>query len=107
ASTQLKDFFGLHVEKLPSVFWLRLESLAQHFSTVNYWAAGLALATVATLFACRLISNRIPGPILVLLLGTAAVVVFKLPVETIGSRFGGIPSGLPHLVIPKFRSDLI
>ena len=42
-----------------------------------------------------------------LLLGTAAVVLFKLPVETIGTRFGGIPSGLPHLVIPKFRSDLI
>ena len=44
---------------------------------------------------------------MVLLLGTAAVFVFKLPVETIGSRFGGIPSGLPHLAIPKFRSDLI
>jgi SulP family sulfate permease len=43
----------------------------------------------------------------VLVLGTAAVIVFKLPVETIGSRFGGIPSGLPHLAIPKFRSDLI
>ena len=52
-------------------------------------------------------SNRIPGPILVLVLGTAAVVIFKLPVETIGSRFGGIPSGLPHLEIPRFRSDLI
>ena len=42
-----------------------------------------------------------------LLVGTAAVMIFKLPVETIGTRFGGIPSGLPHLVIPKFRSDLI
>ncbi len=52
-------------------------------------------------------SSRIPGPILVLLLGTLAVVVFKLPVETIGTRFGGIPSGLPHLEIPKFRFDLI
>jgi sulfate permease, SulP family len=107
ASTQVKDFFGLHLDKVPSVFWLRLEALAQHFGTVNYWAAGLALATVVILIACRLMSTRIPGPILVLLLGTAAVAIFKFPVETIGSRFGGIPSGLPHLVIPKFRSDLI
>jgi sulfate permease, SulP family len=107
ASTQVKDFLGLHLDKVPSVFWVRLEALAQHFGTVNYWAAGLALATVAILVGCRLISNRIPGPILVLLLGTAAVALFKLPVETIGSRFGGIPSGLPHLVIPKFHSDLI
>jgi SulP family sulfate permease len=107
ASTQVKDFFGLHLDKVPSVFWLRLEALAREFGTVNYWAAGLALTTVAILVGCRLVSKRIPGPILVLLLGTAAVALFKLPMETIGSRFGGIPSGLPHLVIPKFRSDLI
>jgi SulP family sulfate permease len=107
ASTQIKDFFGLQVEKVPGVFWLRMEALAQHFGTLSYSAMALALATVVVLVGCRTISNRIPGPILVLLLGTAAVVLFKLPVETIGTRFGGIPSGMPHLVIPKFRSDLI
>ena len=51
--------------------------------------------------------TRIPGPIVALLLATAAVYFFKIPVETIGTRFGGIPSGLPHLQIPKFRTDLI
>ncbi len=107
ASTQVKDFFGLHLDKVPSVFWLRLEALVTQFHTLNYLAAALALATVAILVICRLMSDRIPGPILVLVLGTAAVLIFKLPVETIGSRFGGIPSGLPHLVIPRFRSDLI
>ena len=107
ASTQVKDFFGLHMDKVPGVFWLRMEALAKDFGTLNYATTALALATVAILVACRLASDRIPGPILVLLLGTAAVFIFKLPVETIGSRFGGIPSGLPHLVIPKFRSDLI
>ncbi len=107
ASTQVKDFFGLHLDKVPSVFWLRLEALAKQFPTLNYSAAALAITTVAILITSRLVSDRIPGPIVVLLLGTAAVFVFKLPVETIGSRFGGIPSGLPHLAIPKFRSDLI
>lgn len=107
ASTQLKDFFGLRIENVPGVFWHRMEVLAQNFGTLNYWAAGLAIATLAVLIVCRVISNRIPGPILVLLLGTAAVMIFKLPVETIGTRFGGIPSGMPHLHLPTFRSDLI
>ena len=107
ASTQIKDFFGLQVEKVPGVFWLRMEVLAQHLSTLSYFTTGLAVATVVVLVVCRTISIRIPGPILVLVLGTAAVAIFKLPVETIGTRFGGIPGGLPHLHIPTFRPDLI
>jgi sulfate permease, SulP family len=107
ASTQVKDFFGLQIEKVPGVFWLRLESFATHFKTLNYDATLLAVATVVILIVCRAVSNRVPGPIVALVLGTAAVFVFKLPVETIGSRFGGIPSGLPHLHIPKFHADLI
>ena len=107
ASTQIKDFFGLQVEKVPGVFWLRMEVLAQHLSTLSYFTTGLAVATVVLLVVCRTISIRIPGPILVLVLGTAAVAIFKLPVETIGTRFGGIPGGLPHLHIPTFRPDLI
>jgi SulP family sulfate permease len=107
ASTQVKDFFGLQMEKVPGVFWLRLEAFATHFKTLNYTATFLAVATVAILIVCRAVSKRIPGPIVALVIGTAAVFVFKLPVETIGSRFGGIPSGLPHLHIPKFRADLI
>jgi SulP family sulfate permease len=107
ASTQVKDFFGLQIDKVPGVFWLRLESFATHFKTLNYDATLLAVATVVILIVCRAVSNRVPGPIVALVLGTAAVFVFKLPVETIGSRFGGIPSGLPHLHIPKFHADLI
>jgi SulP family sulfate permease len=51
--------------------------------------------------------KKIPGYIVALFVGTAVVVLFKLPVETIGTRFGGIPSGLPHMAIPKFRFDLM
>ncbi len=107
ASTQAKDFFGLHLEKVPGVFWLRMEALAASFDSLSYTATALAAGTLLIMLVCRLISNRIPGPIVALVLGTAAVVIFKLPVETIGTRFGGIPSGLPHLAIPKFRADLI
>ncbi len=107
ASTQIKDFFGLHLDKVPGVFSLRMEALARNFHTISYEATALAAFTLLTLIICRSVSARIPGPIVALLLGTLAVYFFKLPVETIGTRFGGIPSGLPHLVIPKFRIDLI
>jgi SulP family sulfate permease len=107
ASTQIRDFFGLQIDKIPGVFWLRIETLAMHFGSLIYRATALALVTVAILVVCRLVSNRIPGAIVALLVGTASVMLFKLPVETIGSRFGGIPSGLPHFAMPRFRVDLI
>jgi len=107
ASTQVKDFFGLHLEKVPGVFWLRMEALAAHFKTLSFEAAALAGFTLLTLIICRSISPRIPGPIVALLVATCAVYLFKLPVETIGTRFGGIPGGLPCLEIPPFRSSLI
>jgi sulfate permease, SulP family len=107
ASTQVKDFFGLQIEKVPGVFWQRIEAFATHFRTLNYDATLLAVATMVILIVCRAVSNRIPGPIVALVMGTAAVFVFRLPVETIGTRFGGIPSGLPHIQFPKFHADLI
>jgi sulfate permease, SulP family len=107
ASTQVKDFFGVQLDKVPGVFWLRIEALASHFRSLSYEATMLAAGTVVIMVGCRLISNRIPGPIVALVLGTAAVYFLKLPVETIGTRFGGIPSGWPHLAVPKFRADLI
>jgi len=107
ASTQIKDFFGLRMEKVPGVFWQRVEALATAFPTWSPRATLLAGGTVAVMLACRAISSRIPGPIVAMLGATMAAYLFRLPVETIGTRFGGIPSGLPHLVIPHFRADLI
>jgi len=107
ASTQLKDFFGLQIENVPGEFLLRIESIASHFRTLNYEAMVLASLTLVILILCRLFSNRIPGPIVVLVGATVAVYFLKLPVETIGTRFHGIPSGLPHLELPRFRPELI
>src|SRR5437588_2693240 len=58
ASTQIKDFFGLQIDKVPGVFWLRIEMLASHLRTLNYDATALALATVVILIVCRMISSR-------------------------------------------------
>src|SRR5579864_5886791 len=107
ASTQVKDFFGLHLDKVPGVFWQRMEALVANFHSWSLAATALAAGTLVVLIACRSISARIPGPIVALVLATGAVYFFKLPVETIGTKFGGIPSRLPHLHVPRFRFDLI
>jgi len=107
ASTQVKDFFGLHLERVPGVFWLRMKALAANSPTWSPTATILAVATVATMLVCRILSKRIPGPIVAMLGATATAFVLKLPVETIGTRFGGIPSGLPHLVVPRWHAGLV
>src|SRR5579872_1842270 len=107
ASTQIKDFFGLNIAKVPGDFWLRMKTIGAEFPTWSPKAAEVAAATMAVMIGCRLISTRIPGPIVAMLGATLAAFLLKLPVETIGTRFGGIPSGLPHLAIPQFRPELI
>src|SRR5213596_1032090 len=100
ASTQIKDFLGLQLAKVPGEFWLRMKALAISSPTWSPTATILAAATVGTMLLCRVLSKRIPGPIVAMLGATATAFVLKLPVETIGTRFGGIPCGLPHLVVP-------
>ncbi len=108
ASTQIKDFFGLHLQSVPGEFWLRLKALAVASPTWTPRAGLVASCTVAVLLLCRAVSNRIPGPIVAMLGATVAVYLLKLPVETIGTRFvGGIPSGLPHLVMPRWHASLV
>jgi SulP family sulfate permease len=67
----------------------------------------LAAGTVAVMVICRAVSARIPGAIVGMLSATLAAIILRLPVETIGTRFGGIPSGLPHFAIPQFHASLI
>jgi SulP family sulfate permease len=107
-STQIKDFFGLQVEKVPSEFVEKMRVLLEHAGTVQWPTAALAAASLAIiLFWPRKWQRRVPGSIAALVLGTAAVVWFNLPVETIGSKFGGIPQGLPHPHLPVLAWDNI
>ncbi|HYW72570.1 MAG TPA: SulP family inorganic anion transporter [Pyrinomonadaceae bacterium] len=107
ASTQVKDFLGLKLDRVPGEFWLRIKALAASSPTLSYDAAALAVGTVLVIAICRGISVRIPGAIVAMTLGTIIVRLSHLPVETIGTRFCGIPSGLPHLHVPTFRPELI
>jgi SulP family sulfate permease len=107
ASTQLKDFFGLKIEHVPGNFLGRMEVVAQNFRIISFEETGLAVLALVLILVFRKYVPKIPGYIVALFVGTALVWIFHLPVETIGTRFGGIPSGLPALKIPQFRLDLI
>ncbi len=106
-STQIKDFFGLKLEKVPGDFLVRLEVLFRNFSSLSLVQTSLgALALLLIILFSRYV-KKVPGYVVALFVGTAIVAIFKLPVETIGTRFGGIPSGWPKLQIPQFRLDLL
>jgi SulP family sulfate permease len=107
ASTQLKDFFGLQMETVPGEFLARLQALVAHRGTWSWQATLLAGATLAGIVLLNRISRRIPATILALVVGTAIAAAIALPIETIESRFGGIPSGLPRFEIPVFRPSLV
>jgi sulfate permease, SulP family len=107
ASTQIKDFFGLQIEKVPGDFLGRLQAIAYDFHTLSSISTLVAAAALAVIIVCMKFLKRVPGYIVALLLGTVAVVVLHLPVETIGTRFGGIPGGLPALAVPQFHTDMI
>ena len=107
ASTQIRDLLGLRLDTVPGDFLPRLRALATHLSTWSPAAAALAAATIVIILAMLRVSTRIPGSIVALFLGTAAVALLGWHVETIGTRFGGIPSGLPAIHLPVFRPDLI
>ena len=159
--SQVKDFLGLQIEKMPANFFSQLDTLVHYRDGLNYPALGLGLATLVTLIVwpkppkvmtsrqtaleqpaqgvvgtatddagdaegapapttagttsatpaepralqaslLRRILWRIPAPLVVLLLGTLFTWALQLPVETIGSRFGGIPQSLPAPVLPSF-----
>jgi SulP family sulfate permease len=106
ASTQIKDFFGLKVDKVPGEFLARMEVLARNFRSLSPLETGLGGFALLLILVFMRFVKRVPGYIVALVAGTALVVLFKLPVETIGTRFGGIPSGFPGIKIPHFHFDL-
>jgi SulP family sulfate permease len=107
ASTQLRDFFGVELAAVPGAFWPRLVALAEHARTLSPPTTALAVVALVVIVVWNRVVRRVPGYIVVLLAGTVAVAVLELPVETIGSRFGGIPRGWPPLVVPRFHIGLI
>ncbi len=107
ATTQIRDFLGLAIPDPPSEFFARMETLGRGLPHWNPTAFALAAGSLALVLIVPRFVRRVPGSIVALVVATLAVAALNLPVETIGSRFGGIPRGLPHFEIPAFRADLL
>lgn len=115
ALSQIKDFLGMQVTAMPANFFGVLQALAQGLPSLNPYATTLALGCLGLLVCWQFLMPTlakkhrwatrlavVPGTVVVLVLATLSVTLLKLPIETIGSRFGGIPSSLPGLVWPEF-----
>lgn len=99
-SSEMKDFLGLEMGAVPADFIDKWKSYFTHIQSVNLYAVIIAIITVAIIIVWPKITHRVPGSLIAILATTAAMQLFHLPVETIGSRFGAIPSSLPSPVIP-------
>lgn len=106
ASTQIRDFFGLKMDRVPGDFFHRMAAFAAAWNTFSVPAAALSILSIAVMVFCLRYAQRIPGAIVVTFGATIAVTLLHLPVETIGTRFGGIPSGLPSVAIPHFSYEI-
>jgi SulP family sulfate permease len=101
ASTEIKDFFGLKTPPVPSEFLPRLRVLIENAGTANTAAIAVAVFSLAVVILLPRWTKRIPGSIAALVICTAASVLLHLPLETIGSKFGGIPRGFPPFALPN------
>ena len=114
ALSQVKDFLGLQVPAMPADFFGMLATLGAAMHTLNPVAFGIAAVSLAIVVVWQFFMPKlgsfqfagkltpIPGSIVALVLATLAVWLLNLPVDTIGSRFGGIPAGLPAFAWPAF-----
>ncbi len=95
-SSQIRDFFGLPIENPPSAFLEKLHACALAMPSLNPQTLGLSLVTLITMLIIRRCVPRIPAPFVGILVATVGAWLLGLDVETIGSRFGGIPASLPR-----------
>ncbi len=100
-SSQIKDFFGLQMGTVPAEFTDKWSEYFTHFRSVNLYALVIGGGTIILTMGFSKITRRIPGSLVAIILATVVVYFFHLPVETIGSRFGDIPSSLPSPSFPN------
>jgi len=100
AVQQLRDAFGLRLDRAPAEVIERIGVYLEHADTVNPHAVVLTGVTLLIVLVWPRVSHRIPSPFVALIAGTALAQLLGWPVETIGSRFGEISAGLPRPSLP-------
>jgi sulfate permease, SulP family len=107
ASTQVKDFLGIKLDKVPGDFLSRMSLVFRNLRSLSPVDTVLGCLALLLILVCARYVKKVPGYIVALFVGTALVAMFKLHVETIGTRFGGLPSGFPRMHIPQFHAGLL
>ena len=106
-SSQIKDFFGLKMDAVPADFLDKWKSYIENLGSINIYAAAIAAVTVAIILLWPKVTHKVPGSLIGILVTTIAMQWLDLPVETIGSKFGAIPSSFPMPVIPHVDFETI
>ena len=127
--SQLRDWFGLDITKMPADFFSQIATISRHLDSFNPWAFGLGVICVIGLFiwprlwavdsqfrrqieqidtvSALKATSRLPAPVVALVTLSVAAWALSLPVETIGTRFGGIPQGVPAFELPDFSWETV
>ncbi|MBI9031130.1 sulfate permease [bacterium] len=106
-STQIKDFFGLTIDKVPGDFVSKWGSYFTNFESLNWQAMLIGLLSLLIIIFWPRVNRKIPGSIIAILVSTLLVSLLNLNVPTIESHFGSIPSSLPKPQLPNISFELI
>src|SRR5260370_16537058 len=104
---QIGDLLGLRIKNPPVAFLPLISSVLRHLESLDVQTSALAALSLTIILAARRFVPRLPGIFVALVLGTCVTASFGLPVETIGTKFGGIPFGLAMPPVPDIRVSLI
>lgn len=108
---QIGDFFGLTTGEMPGDFIGKIKVYASTFNTINWYSFGMAAISLVIIFLWPKVNKKIPGSLIVIILATVANLIIQNTLgwqtDTIGSRYGAIPSSLPAPAVPAFSLDLI
>ena len=107
AAGQIRDFFGLRMDDVPADFIEKFAAYAEYAGSFSPAAFALGAASLGLMMVWPKITHRVPGSLVAILAGTIVVAAFDLPVETIGSRFGGVPSHMPMPRLPNLSWELV
>ena len=107
ATTQIKDFFGLTIPSLSGEFVHKVVDYGRHADTLNPYALLVGGISLLIIVFWGKVTRKVPGSIIAILVSTGLVHFLALPVETIGSQFGSVPSMLPMPRLPHLDWDML
>ncbi|WBU54683.1 SulP family inorganic anion transporter [Paracoccus sp. SCSIO 75233] len=105
ATSQLADLLGLTLQDAPAAFFAKLDAIWDARGSFNPWSLLIGLGTMLLIVTFRRAAPNLPGLIVAVAITSAIVAFAGLPVETIGSRFGALPRGLPLPAMPSLEAD--